>query len=56
MSSNQGSAEGNYQEIKVILHAFIEPAHWGKQYENLKVEVRSDLDWGKHSAEVQLDR
>lgn len=57
-SSNQPSAERKpCGTMKVILCAFIEPAHWGKAYDaNFTVEVRSDLGWDKGCVDVRLSR
>ena len=56
-SSNQGSATAKHHvTIEVILHAFINPDHWGRTCENLTIEVRSDLDWTKNCAEIHFGR
>lgn len=55
--SNTGSAERpKLQAITVVLHAFIEPAHWGITPESLQVEVRCDLNWESNNAEVKYRR
>lgn len=56
MPINQGSAEEKHFEMKVVLHAFIKPAHWGKADKDLTVEVRTSLDWTKNGAKVHFER
>ena len=50
VTSNTRSAE---TQITLVLHAFIEPAHWGREQETLRVQVRCDLSWESNNAEVQ---
>ena len=50
MLSKSGAAE---TQITLVLHAFIEPTHWERTPESVRVEVRCDLSWEKNNAIVQ---
>ena len=53
MSSNTCSAEA---KITLVLHAFIEPNHWERTPESVRVEVRCDLSWEKNNAVVHCSK
>ena len=55
--SSQGSTEGAHCEtVTVRLHAFIQPTLWGRNEDNLRIEVRSDLNWNKTCAKVHFSK
>ena len=49
MLSKTGAAE---TQITLVLHAFIEPNHWGRTPESVRVEVHCDLNWDENNAIV----
>ena len=48
-----GAAE---TQITIVLHAFIEPKHWGRTPESVRIQVRCDLSWEENKAVVDCSK
>lgn len=53
LSASSGVSSSAKTQITVIFRAYIEPRHWGRTSENVRVEVRCDLNWDMNNADVK---